>query len=484
MLSKALIHSKSKVIVTGLLLASLAWVPNIDAAPKADSKQSVEMSDLNSDGTVDYADLVVFSSTYLGQSVDTVDWCAFSDATRLHEKLYGRSPKYYINSFGALLTFIVNKYDCDRSDLDTDGRISTKDLAIFSIQFLELNWETVAWCDFYTATVSGGRFSGKPTDYYQLHFRYLIGFTKDHYGCDTGPLLLQIKHQPKSLFRMAAATDGSGDYYVSDPRVNSVFIYDPNLALVGEIKNLDKPLGIAIDTQGYLLVGNDGRNNIEVYDPGDGQFLASFGEGQLRMPTAITVGPGGEIYVTDSRNNNIRVFDSTYILIRTIGSQGSGEAELDFPTDAVIVSHTDGGTPVQELYVADQVNHRIQTYDLEGNFIKTIDPPPPPPPPVYDNNGNRCGWFNPPPECTPTGTKFTRLQALTADAGGRLHVLDIFEADVAIIDVGTGELVDTYGQYGNGPGQLKNPVDVLLTTDNTALVTDARSDEMEVFAIP
>ena len=40
------------------------------------------------------------------------------------------------------------------------------------------------------------------------------------------------------------------------------------------------PLTAAGDSQGYLLVGNDGRNNIEVCDPVDGNCLASFGDGQ------------------------------------------------------------------------------------------------------------------------------------------------------------------------------------------------------------
>ena len=54
------------------------------------------------------------------------------------------------------------------------------------------------------------------------------------------------------------------------------------------MRNLRKPFSVAIDSQGYLLVGNNGRNNIEIYGPANGDLLASFGEGMVRMPTSIT----------------------------------------------------------------------------------------------------------------------------------------------------------------------------------------------------
>jgi DNA-binding beta-propeller fold protein YncE len=183
------------------------------------------------------------------------------------------------------------------------------------------------------------------------------------------------------------------------------------------------------------------------------------------MPTAITIGPEGKIYVTDSRSHNIHVFDPAYISLGTIGSQGEGEAELDFPTDSIIVNRMVDGTPVHELYVTDQGNNRIQIYDLQGNYLSAI-------------YGLRCGW-----KCPPAGT-FNRVQAIEVDSLGRLHILDIFEAKVAIVDPITGDLLGSYGDYGKGPGLLKVPVDLLLTEGNTALVTDGGSDEVEVFAIP
>jgi hypothetical protein len=139
---------------------------------------------------------------------------------------------------------------------------------------------------------------------------------------------------------------------------------------------------------------------------------------------------------------------------------------------------------MHQLYVADQGNRRIQIYDLEGNYWDTIFAPPPPPAPTHDNNGNRCGGFNPPPECAPTGAEFMRLQALGVDSQKRLHSLDIFEARVTILDSVSGESLGSYGGYGSDVGLLKAPIDLLLIEGNMALVTDKGRNMVEVFAIP
>ena len=63
-------------------------------------------------------------------------------------------------------------------------------------------------------------------------------------------------------------------------------------------------------------------------------------------------------------------------------------------------------------------------------------------------------------------------------------MLDIFEGSVGILDAVSGDLLEVYGAYGIGPGLLKNPIDLLLTEGNLAIVTDKGSEKIEVYAIP
>jgi len=172
------------------------------------------------------------------------------------------------------------------------------------------------------------------------------------------------------------------------------------------------------------------------------------------------------------------VFESSYVHIRTIGMPGSSDGQLKFPTDTAIVRRDDGGIPVDEIFISDQGNHRIQVFDLHGNFLRTIDPP------LALSRWCTEYGFGCPDNARGT---FNRLQALDVeyvDSVARLHVLDIFEGAVSILDPVSGELTSSYGGYGDGAGMLRIPLDVLVTGSGDAIVTDDDSNEVEVFAIP
>ena len=126
----------------------------------------------------------------------------------------------------------------DRSDLNGDGKVDFDDLVIFSVKFLEQNVDDVEWCKFYETVAQGGRIYGKLTTYFQKHFRTLLGVINDIYGCEGGPLLLTVVNEPKYFARIAIDAQYTGNYYITDPIVGSVFIYDPAWNLIGELKNL------------------------------------------------------------------------------------------------------------------------------------------------------------------------------------------------------------------------------------------------------
>ena len=354
----------------------------------------------------------------------------------------------------------------DKSDLNSDQSVDTADLVIFSTNYLEKNWESVDWCLFYDATVAGDEFEGIRTQYFKKHFTSLLGFISSFFACNAEPYLLDLENEPEGLYRMVESTDSSGDYYITDPGIGSIFIYDANLGLKGEIKGLHNPLGVAVDSLGYILVGNSGRGNIEIYDPANGDLLGEFGQGLVKMPNAITVDDLGNIYVTDSRQSTVIVFDSYYQLVRGIGRPGEGESELHFPVDAEIIG--------ANIFVADQGHARIQVYGLDGSWIRSIT--------FEGTPGQNCSWFT--GVCEIPGTpEFKRIQALAVDALGRLHVIDKLSAIGLIFDPQTGAFIDTYGEYGTEPGQLRIPMDVLFMAADTAMVIAGAGGRIEFFPI-
>jgi hypothetical protein len=130
---------------------------------------------------------------------------------------------------------------------------------------------------------------------------------------------------------------------------------------------------------------------------------------------------------------------------------------------------------VYEVYVADQGNNRVQVYDIAGNWLTSIT--------FAGIDGQNCNWFTGVCEI-PGAPPFTRLQALDVDSSGRLHVLDNFAASVLMFDLADGAYLGSYGEYGDGPGFLRVPMDVLINGSNTAIVTTGDGDRIEVFSIP
>jgi DNA-binding beta-propeller fold protein YncE len=220
---------------------------------------------------------------------------------------------------------------------------------------------------------------GKPTKHYLKHFKSLLNFVIDYYDCLAEPVVdnpTRLENMPRYPTRIARSNYEPYDYFVSDPLTGSVYVYDPmpdgTLAdrPKAEIKNLGKPLGIAVDTNGYLLVGSNQNNLVGVYDPTDGQQINTFGESDLEMPTAITVGPNSNIYVVDSRSNTVYVYNANYQRIGSIGTPGDSAEDVLFPTDVAIFSRDIGGTVIDEVYVADSKNQRIQVYDTNANHLR------------------------------------------------------------------------------------------------------------------
>jgi len=83
----------------------------------------------------------------------------------------------------------------------------------------------------------------------------------------------------------------------------------------------------------------------------------------LYFPQDLDVDREGNIYLVDTFNSRIQIFDKRGKYLKTIGRNGKGPLEFDKPEDIFIDKRKD------RIYIADTRNLRIQVSSLKGKFI-------------------------------------------------------------------------------------------------------------------
>jgi sugar lactone lactonase YvrE len=152
---------------------------------------------------------------------------------------------------------------------------------------------------------------------------------------------------------------------------------------------MDGPSGLALDTSGDLLIAEAFGNRVDVFNPQSGQFIRAFGKdvggpgidictsvcqagtysnapGALEAPYGVSVGPNGDIFVSENGSNSrISVFNSAGQFLRSFGSPGNGAGNLQGPYGVAV-------SPDGNVYVADNNNNRLAVFGVGGDFRRAL----------------------------------------------------------------------------------------------------------------
>ena len=176
---------------------------------------------------------------------------------------------------------------------------------------------------------------------------------------------------------------------------------------------------------------------------------------QLSRPRNLALGPDGNLYVLDSGNHRVVVFNNAGQILNNWGSQGSAPGQFNEPW----------GVAVDEefVYVADTWNHRIQKFTLDGEYVTTIGQSGS----IADMGQESGGYF--------FGPRSVLLlpdnQILVTDTGN--HRLQLFDRD--------GNLIRVIGQQGVNPGQFNEPVGLASDSLNQIYLADTWNARIQRF---
>jgi predicted membrane-bound mannosyltransferase len=155
----------------------------------------------------------------------------------------------------------------------------------------------------------------------------------------------------------------------------SLVINESGIAAAAE-GALSAPRNLAVAENGRIFVADSGNHRIQVFDA-DGTFLTSWGEnggapGQFNEPWGIAV-DGEFVYVADTWNHRIQKFTHDGQLAGVFGASGApgDNAETNGlglffgPRDITLYGDN-------QLLVTDTGNHRIQILDRDGTFVSQV----------------------------------------------------------------------------------------------------------------
>jgi streptogramin lyase len=186
---------------------------------------------------------------------------------------------------------------------------------------------------------------------------------------------IQIKDLPFQLIRTyGVAVDSKGLIYAADQGVSAIFIFNPETKAVelignGKQAHFGAVSGLAIDDTDMLFVSDVGLHRVDVFAAGTHQLVTAFGGDVLSTPASIAIDTENRfLYVVDTQNDVVDVFDAdSYKLIRKIGTPGkkhtlTAPGTFSLPMGAAVDS--DGN-----VYVTDTFNNRVEIFDADGNFV-------------------------------------------------------------------------------------------------------------------
>lgn len=161
--------------------------------------------------------------------------------------------------------------------------------------------------------------------------------------------------------------------YVSDAEQSKIFVLnlDGSLNFViggpgDSAGQLNRPVGIVINSRGELLVADAFNARIQFFDS-KGKYLKSFGtrgtgEGDFQLIKSVAVDPDDNIYVADGRANSIKIFNQSGDLLLAFGGyyavSNSGKLAPGGFSLPISIDIDKSG----RMFIVDQLNARVQVF--------------------------------------------------------------------------------------------------------------------------
>ena len=193
-----------------------------------------------------------------------------------------------------------------------------------------------------------------------------------------------------------------------------------------------------------------------IYGPGVGE------QPFFDNPMGAAFGNDGRVYVADTGNNRIVIFDHNGRYLSQFGRLGVAKPANDgtfswapglfnYPTD--VATDPDGN-----VYVADFNNDQIQVFDPDGKFVR-----------AFPDRAKRVGKG-----ASGSGGKGIAVSSVSIQ-GDRVYVTDRFQVLEFTTD---GKLLTQFGKPGTGAADLDHPNGIVAGPASSVIVSDSNHNRI------
>lgn len=212
---------------------------------------------------------------------------------------------------------------------------------------------------------------------------------------------------------------------------------------------LRSPRGIFVGKGGKIYVADTGNDRVQIFNA-DGTYDNMFGdsgsgEGEFRSPSSIAVNSLGNIYVADTKNKMIKAFSGDGMFMFAKGPQ-LGNVALESPVSVVCDEN-------KNLYVLDSKLKKVIVLDSMGKFLK-----------LWDDSGS-----------------LQDPASLAYDGKGFFYILDKGAFNVKIFDA-NGKFTASFFARGRGERELWEP-EAMSFADDRIYVSDPAMSRVLAFDI-
>jgi DNA-binding beta-propeller fold protein YncE len=223
--------------------------------------------------------------------------------------------------------------------------------------------------------------------------------------------------------------------FVFDPNNGSLTVWDRAMADLG----FKTPVGIALGKDNTILVADADLGRVLQLDD-KGNPIRDFGSDILTRPTGLARDPiSGHIFVADTKEHDIKIFDDDGELLDIIGKRGVKLGEFNGPTHLSFVKN--------KLYVTDTLNARVQVLTRSGDFLSEF---------------GRRGIFM---------GDMVRPKGVAADSDGNIYVIESLNVYLLVYN-SEGQFLMPLGGTGSGVGQFYLPSGVWTDSKDHVYIAD------------